>query len=253
MGSPSLLSQMPERDVMRVVGHAWDVAARAGFGGAVALVLTFALAACSPGVGPAADSEIARLTAENQRLSSALATATARIADLEKRIAELEVAARSGAAAADPSAATSTASGATGGAQKPPATGPTARQFTYLKDVYRSAGTIWAVADYAQMLTGAAAVKAAREDGEIGPGEDVPNDYYIRNQNKQLRKMAVVPGAPVLFHKTNQGRWNGAGSAGDLVDIFKSSGDDARFMKNAPYWITLKGGRIAKVEQQYVP
>jgi hypothetical protein len=36
--------------------------------------------------------------------------------------------------------------------------------------------------DYLEMLTGEEARAAAVEDGAISPGEDLPNDYYIRNQ-----------------------------------------------------------------------
>ncbi len=47
-------------------------------------------------------------------------------------------------------------------------------------------------ADYAQWLTGDAAVTAAIEDGFIRDGETLPNDYYIRNQNPQLRTLPVL-------------------------------------------------------------
>jgi hypothetical protein len=35
--------------------------------------------------------------------------------------------------------------------------------------------------DYLEMLTGEEAKAAAVEDGAISPGEDLPNDYYVRN------------------------------------------------------------------------
>ncbi len=49
------------------------------------------------------------------------------------------------------------------------------------------------VADYAQWLTGEEADQAAIEDGEIPEGETMPNGYYIRNQNPQLRTLPVSP------------------------------------------------------------
>jgi hypothetical protein len=48
------------------------------------------------------------------------------------------------------------------------------------------------VADYAQWLTGDEANQAAIEDGEIPEGDTVPNDYYIRNQNPQLRTLPLA-------------------------------------------------------------
>lgn len=54
---------------------------------------------------------------------------------------------------------------------------------------------IW---DEVEFLTGQAAVDAAHEDGAIPADQDfVENDYYIRNQNQTVRRLAVVPDASV--------------------------------------------------------
>ncbi|MEZ5138406.1 MAG: hypothetical protein R2711_06460 [Acidimicrobiales bacterium] len=54
---------------------------------------------------------------------------------------------------------------------------------------------IW---DEVELLTGQEAVDAAHEDGAIPADQDVvENDYYIRNQNQRVRRLAVVPGAQV--------------------------------------------------------
>lgn len=54
---------------------------------------------------------------------------------------------------------------------------------------------IWDEVDF---LTGDEAVAAAQEDGEIPADQDfIENDYYIRNQNQQVRRLAVVPEASV--------------------------------------------------------
>ncbi len=54
-------------------------------------------------------------------------------------------------------------------------------------------------ADYAQWLTGEEANRAAVEDGEIAAGESLPNDYYIRNQNPQLRTLPVASDFAVML------------------------------------------------------
>ncbi len=52
--------------------------------------------------------------------------------------------------------------------------------------------------DEAQMLTGDAAVQAAHEDKAIPDDQDfVENDYYIRNENQTVRRLAVDPDATI--------------------------------------------------------
>jgi len=55
------------------------------------------------------------------------------------------------------------------------------------------------VADYAQWLTGIEANQAAIEDGDIPEGDTVPNDYYIRNQNPQLRTLPLAGDVAVML------------------------------------------------------
>jgi hypothetical protein len=52
--------------------------------------------------------------------------------------------------------------------------------------------------DPVEFLTGDAAVAAAQEDGVIPEDQDfIENDYYIRNENQTVRRLAVVPNAQV--------------------------------------------------------
>lgn len=61
---------------------------------------------------------------------------------------------------------------------------------------------IW---DEVQFLTGDAATAAAKEDGVIPADQDaIENDYYIRNENQTVRRLAVVPDAQV-FTLANDG------------------------------------------------
>lgn len=54
--------------------------------------------------------------------------------------------------------------------------------------------------DLAEMLSGQAAIDAAIEDGFIGEGEDLPNDFYIRNPDLvyELLHLADEPQIVVL-------------------------------------------------------
>ena len=55
------------------------------------------------------------------------------------------------------------------------------------------------MADYAQWLTGEDADRAAIEDGEIEEGDSVPNGYYIRNVNPQLRTLPIAEGVTLFL------------------------------------------------------
>lgn len=51
------------------------------------------------------------------------------------------------------------------------------------------------VVDPAEVLTGEAARAAAEEDGVIGPGEDLPNDIYIKNNDTDTVRVVTAPDA----------------------------------------------------------
>jgi len=99
------------------------------------------------------------------------------------------------------------------------------------------------VVDVIQFLTGEAAKQASVADGN---GDDVPNDYYIRNVNPRLRTLALAADANVTVL--------------DAVDPARSVRADVPALANlvshspvTPYWLTVSGGRVVKVEQQYLP
>jgi hypothetical protein len=72
----------------------------------------------------------------------------------------------------------------------------TIKAMGYIDKVWESGGVRYISIDYAEMLTGAAANAAAVAAGEIAPGEDVPNDYFIQNTNTQKRQFAVARHRP---------------------------------------------------------
>jgi hypothetical protein len=99
--------------------------------------------------------------------------------------------------------------------------------------------------DLAYFLTGEEANAAAAEDGVIAPGESIENDYYIVNDNPQLRTLPVA--------------------AEVTVDILGTSGDPSTrervsytqfLLRTAPdvdYWVTVEGGQVVGIEQQFRP
>jgi hypothetical protein len=120
------------------------------------------------------------------------------------------------------------------------------RHPVYLKTVDPEGRTI--TFDLIQFFTGAAAVKAAAEDGEESPP---PNDYYIRNVNSKLRTLPVAPDAAITAN-TLTARSSGSATKDvpltleELAGYFPASGAD-------PFWITVNGGQVTRIAQQYLP
>jgi len=128
-----------------------------------------------------------------------------------------------------------------------------ARQFAFVKDVTVSGGTYTVVADYAQFLTGTAAAASASAHGDESPP---PNDYYIANDNKKLRKLPVKAGIKVTLTALDDGT---SDPEGYKVSLSKWSGyyaaptQDTGGITDGPYWITVTNGVITKIEEQYTP
>jgi glucose/arabinose dehydrogenase len=138
------------------------------------------------------------------------------------------------------------------------------REFAYVVGIEVSDdGTVIVTADYAQFLTGDEAIQAAIEDGFIVEGETVPNDYYIVNENPQLRELALDPDAPIVLNVcfvdgecvtevgVTVGQWVAldAGETPDgLPEGFQWYGEGS-----LPYWLILDGETIVGVQEQYLP
>jgi hypothetical protein len=93
--------------------------------------------------------------------------------------------------------------------------------------------------DLAYFLTGKEAEKAA-----AAHGDEVNNDYYIVNDNPKLRTMIVDGHAAVLVLASEGGPDQKSSNVADFaVDRHKHSG----------FWITIAGGKVTKIEEQYLP
>ena len=106
--------------------------------------------------------------------------------------------------------------------------------------------------DVMQWFTGNAANKAAKEDGEETP---VPNDYYIRNESKQLRTLDVRSGCPVkvtYWHKDTSTSGKSI-TFEQFGNLYQGSAFWQKANQQTPYWITLEGGEVTKIEAQFIP
>lgn len=161
--------------------------------------------------------------------------------DAEKRIADLTT--QLDAAKAQSSAETTVQTQPTTGAQ---------RQFAFVRSVSTGANPKL-TADYAQMLTGKAAAAAAKAHGDESPP---PNDYYIVNDNKKLRTVSVKPGISVTLSSRTDGTTEPDGytvSYAKWAANYASPTTDNLPIRDAPYWLTIEGGSVVAITEQYLP
>lgn len=124
----------------------------------------------------------------------------------------------------------------------------------FIKSVGEKNGKHFISIDLAEMLTGQAAVEAARAAGDIGPDEDLPNDYYISNPSTDKREFEVS--AEVAITTSS---WHGEMNKTVTWDEFKSfwsvspPDEEASFLRDSPWWIERDGQTVVKIDEQYLP
>lgn len=129
----------------------------------------------------------------------------------------------------------------------------TIRGMGFIDRVWEEGGKRYLSIDYAEMLSGEAALKAAIEDGYIQPGETLDNDYYIRNQNSMRREFTIAAGVSI----TTQTRPGGMGEDATWEEFLSFWGpnppEGAEHMKEVPWWIVRDGQEVIEIEEQYLP
>ncbi len=130
------------------------------------------------------------------------------------------------------------------------------RAMGFIDEAWESGGVRYISIDYAEMLTGDEAVAAAIEAGEIAPGEDLPNDYYIRNINTQLREFTVASSAPITT-VTFGGSGPDEPQPVTWAEFMSFWGDSppagAEHLHLVPWWIERDGGKVVSIAEQYLP
>jgi hypothetical protein len=122
------------------------------------------------------------------------------------------------------------------------------RSFVYVKRVDASAPSL--TFDLALFYTGE---KANQIAGERGGEVPVPNDVYIVNDNPMLRTLPFADGARFFSYD-----WRACCDTYTPMTLDRWAAYVAaptrRFHgKLSPYWITVRGGEVVKVEEQYLP
>jgi len=107
--------------------------------------------------------------------------------------------------------------------------------------------------DYAELLTGDAAVAAAIAAGVIDPGEELDSDYFISNVNPQFREFQVSD-AVVITTSTYGGVMNRPTTWDEFESFWRASPPaGATHLRDVPWWIERDGDAVVKIDEQYLP
>ena len=132
------------------------------------------------------------------------------------------------------------------------------RHFGYLSSVDVSSTPATVQVDVAEFLSGEEANVAAAEDGAIAEGESVPNDYYIRNEAKDVVTLDVSGDVRVTHIQCPASCTDGIpGQFDAFAASFADTGEktlaDEYRGAQSQYWITVREGEIVAIDEQYLP
>lgn len=120
------------------------------------------------------------------------------------------------------------------------------KQYVYLKAMSTTQRTF--TLDVVQFLTGEAARKAAQEDGQ-----EADNDYYIRNQNTKLRTLTYAPTVTIVVNTLTAEETGSATKDTTITQAKLKSYFDKGEAQQRLFILTLQGGQVVKVNEQYLP
>lgn len=124
----------------------------------------------------------------------------------------------------------------------------------YIDRVWESGGKRYISIDYAEMLTGEEARDAAIEEGLIGPDEDLPNDYFITNENTKKREFTVSPSVSVATSTLLGGGMDEPSNWVEFTSFWSDSPPEgAGHLHLMPWWIERTGTEVISIMEQYLP
>lgn len=122
----------------------------------------------------------------------------------------------------------------------------------YIQAVYEKSGKKYLDIDYIQWLTGEAAITAAMEDKGCKREECIPNGYYIRNRNIQIRTFEISEKATILSLEGDLTKGKVI-TPKQFLAQFADESEQNQWLKKAPYNIEVASGVVTKISQQYQP
>ena len=141
--------------------------------------------------------------------------------------------------------------------QPAPTPGPSPTEhFGYIRSVSTAGPAAKLAFDEAEFLTGDAAQKAAEHDGVVAPGETVPNDYYIRNRDQTTQTLRIANDAKITAKRCPLCRHGRDGELDPFLASFmkgRQTFADPYRGKYSLYWLTIRDGEVAAIDEQYAP
>lgn len=135
------------------------------------------------------------------------------------------------------------------------AVGETGRGHGYIRRFYQQNERYYVDVDYVQFLSGEAAVAAARRKGDaavdVMKGDTVYsvfNDYYIVNDNSQVRTLPLAPQATFTFWRTGEN-----GLERFPATPAKVAATIPKILTLSPFIIETRQGLVTSLAEQYVP
>lgn len=123
------------------------------------------------------------------------------------------------------------------------------RHFVYVQTAIRPDGGATRVRfDLAYFLTGSEAEAAAADHGD-----ELTNDYYIVNDNPRLRILPLADEVEVEFVPNDLCCELQQGDIDAWLESVLATNPTDYGGKDVPWWITVEGGEITRIEQQYLP
>lgn len=128
------------------------------------------------------------------------------------------------------------------------------RAMGYIDRVWESGGKRYISIDYAEMLTGEEARDAAIGEGVIGPDEDLPNDYFITNENPKKREFTVSLSVSVATSTVLGGGMDEPSTWAEFKSFWSDSPPEGTaHLHLMPWWIERAGTEVISITEQYLP
>jgi hypothetical protein len=121
--------------------------------------------------------------------------------------------------------------------------------FVYVKTAFRREnGSTRVRFDLAYFYQGARAQREAAERGD-----EVVSGYYIVNDNARLRTLPVADDVEVEYIPASRCCELQPGNIDAWLEAVLATNPTDYAGTNVPWWFTVEGGEITRIEQQYLP
>jgi hypothetical protein len=102
--------------------------------------------------------------------------------------------------------------------------------------------------DLAYFLTGTQGEQAAEDHGD-----EFVNGYYVVNDNPRLRTLPLAEDVEVEYIPATQCCELQPGDIDTWLESIRETNQTDYDGKDVPWWLTVEGGKITRIEQQYLP